>query len=147
MSTLKFALAMLACRGNFDRANIRLAREQARRPFDEIIEVLRRKAEAQFTPPGLGPEAPLTDRLVHGLDIRRPLGLNYDIAEERLHKSLTFLTTTPARGLVPSGTLVGLRFEVTDRHGLGTRERAYCERQRRGSPAGDHRSQHRTRPP
>ena len=118
----KFVLAMLACRGNFDRANVRLTREQARRPFGEIVEVLRRKADSRFTPPGSGPEAPLTDLLVHGLDIRWPLGLQRDIPEERLHKSLTFLTAAPVGAVVAKGTLDGLRFEANDidwAHGSG----------------------------
>lgn len=110
----KFALAMLACRGNFDRANVRLTREQARRPFGEITEVLRRKADSRFTPPGAGPEAPLTDLLIHGLDIRWPLGLPRDIPEERLHKSLTYLTAAPVGGVVPAGLLDGLRWEASD---------------------------------
>lgn len=114
VSTPKFMLTMLRCRGSFDRANVRLTREQAHRPFDEIIAVLRRKAETRFTPPGSGPEAPLTDLLVHGLDIRWPLRLTYHIATERLQKSLTFLTCTPARGLVPKNMLDGLRFEAND---------------------------------
>jgi len=122
VSTPKFVLAMLACRGDFDRANIRLAREQARRPFGEITEVLRRKADSRFTPPGSGPEAPLTDLLVHGLDIRWPLGLPRDIPEERVHKSLTYLTAAPVGGVVPKGRLRGLRFEADDidwAHGSG----------------------------
>jgi uncharacterized protein (TIGR03083 family) len=126
----KFALAMLACRGNFDRANVRLTREQARRPFGEIIEVLRRKADSRFTPPGSGPEAPLTDLLVHGLDIRWPLGLTRDIPEERLHKSLTYLTAAPVGGLVPKGTLDGVRLEASDidwAHGSGPTARGKAE--------------------
>ena len=122
VSTPKFMLAMLACRGNFDRANVRLAREQAQRPFDEIVELLRRKADTRFTPPGAGPEAPLTDLLVHGLDIRWPLQLTRQIPDERLQKSLTFLTGASARGLVAKGTLDGLRFEASDidwAHGNG----------------------------
>ncbi len=122
VSTPKFVLAMLASRGNFDRANVRLAREQARRPFAEITEVLRRKADSRFTPPGSGPEAPLTDLLVHGLDIRWPLGLPRDIPEERLHKSLTYLTAAPVGGVVPKGRLDGLRWEASDidwAHGSG----------------------------
>jgi uncharacterized protein (TIGR03083 family) len=113
---------MLACRGNFDRANVRLTREQARRPFGEITEVLRRRADSRFTPPGSGPEAPLTDLLVHGLDIRWPLGLPRDIPEERLHTSLTYLTAAPVGGVVPKGRLGGLRFEANDidwAHGSG----------------------------
>jgi uncharacterized protein (TIGR03083 family) len=122
VSTPKFVLAMLACRGNFDRANVRLAREQARRPFGELTEVLRRKADSRFTPPGSGPEAPLTDLLVHGLDIRWPLGLPRDIPEERLHKSLAFLTAAPVGAVVAKGTLDGFRFEANDidwAHGSG----------------------------
>lgn len=122
VSTPQFMLTMLACRGDFDRTNVRLTRQQAGRSIGEIIEVLRQKAEKRFTPPGAGPEAPLTDLLVHGLDIRWPLRLTRDIHEERLQKSLTFLTCTPARGAVAKGTLDGLRFEATDivwAHGSG----------------------------
>lgn len=118
----KFMLSMLVCRGSFDRANIRLTRQLARRPIEEIIEVLRQKAETRFTPPGAGPEAPLTDLLVHGLDIRWPLRLTRDVPRERLQKSLTFVSCTPARGIVAKGALNGLRFEANDidwAHGSG----------------------------
>lgn len=116
VSVPRFLLAMLGSRGSFDRANDRLARRQAERPLDEIVEVLRRKAGTRFTPPGAGPEAPLTDLLVHGLDIRWPLELPRRIPEERLQKSLTFLTTGPANGLVAKNALNGLRIEATDTH-------------------------------
>jgi uncharacterized protein (TIGR03083 family) len=122
VSTPRFVLAMLACRGDFHRANVRLAREQARRPPAELTEVLRRKADSRFTPPGSGPEAPLTDLLVHGLDIRWPLGLPRDVPEERLRTSLTHLTAGPVGGVVAKGSLDGLRFEASDidwAHGSG----------------------------
>lgn len=114
VSMPKFVLTMLACRGSFDRANVRLTREQARRPFAEIVDVLRRKAGTRFTPPGSGPEAPLTDVLLHGLDIRWPLSLTRCVSAERLRTSLTFLTAAPRNGLVPRGILDGLRFEADD---------------------------------
>lgn len=117
-----FLLTMLVCRGDFDRANRRLTRQQARRPFEEVVEVLRRRAASRFTPPGSGPEAPLTDLLVHGLDIRWPLGLGREIPQERVQTSLTFLTSRSARGLVADGALDGLRFEADDvgwAHGHG----------------------------
>jgi uncharacterized protein (TIGR03083 family) len=122
VGTPRFLLAMLACRGNFDRANVRLAREQARRPFGELVEVLRQKADSRFTPPRMGPEEPLSDLLVHGLDIRWPLGLPRDTPEERLQTTLTFLVAVPGGGLVPKGALDGLRFEADDidwAHGSG----------------------------
>ncbi|SOC50249.1 TIGR03083 family protein [Blastococcus aggregatus] len=110
----RFALAMLVSRGDFDRANVRLAREQGRRPFGELLEVLRRKADSRFTPPGAGPEAPLTDVLVHGLDIRWPLGLPRVIPEQRLRTSLSYVTDPASRSVVPKGALDGLRFEADD---------------------------------
>jgi uncharacterized protein (TIGR03083 family) len=114
VSIPKFFLTMLACRGSFDRANERLTREQARRPIEEIIAILRQRAETRFTPPGAGPEAPLTDLLVHGLDMSWPLRLTRRVPEERVRTSLTYLTSTQARGLVPRGALDALRFEASD---------------------------------
>ena len=122
VSLPRFMLAMLACGGSFDRANVRLTREQARRPSSELVEVLRRKAASRFTPPGAGPEAPLTDLRVHGLDIRWPLGLARDIPEERLRTSLSYLVGAPVGGVVPKGSLDGLRLEASDvgwAHGSG----------------------------
>lgn len=122
VSLPRFALAVLRSRGSFDRANDRLARGQAERPFDEVITVLRQGADSRFTPPGAGPEVPLTDLLVHGLDIRWPLGLARHVPEERLQKSLTFLTSASARGFVAKNVLQGLRIEAADTdwfHGSG----------------------------
>lgn len=107
-------VAMIASGGNFDRANNKLTKQLARRPFEEIIEILQTKADKKFTPPGAGPEAPLTDILVHGLDIRWPLGLPRQIPEQRLRTALTHLTTKSANGVATSGVLTGRRFEATD---------------------------------
>jgi uncharacterized protein (TIGR03083 family) len=46
----------------------------ARRGTDEILDGLRRDARTGAKPFGVPPQAPLVDALVHGLDIRRPLG-------------------------------------------------------------------------
>jgi uncharacterized protein (TIGR03083 family) len=122
VSTSRFVLTMLACRGDFDRANVRLTRQQARRPIHEVVEILRTKAGTRFTPPGAGPQAPLTDLLVHGLDIRWPLGLARAVPEERLQKSLAYLTSRSGRGLVRRGAMAGLRFDADDvdwAHGSG----------------------------
>lgn len=114
VSTTRFALAMVACRGSFDRANVRLTREVAARPLGEIVELLGRRADTRFTPPGAGPAAPLTDVLVHGLDITWPLGLTRPVREERARTSLSFLTSRAARGLVPRHALDGLRLTAED---------------------------------
>ena len=121
VSTARMVLAVLVAGGRFDRANERVTRRLARRPFAEIVEVLRREAGSRFTPPGSGPEAPLLDVLVHGLDIRWPLGLHRDVPGPRLRKALAFVATAPS-GLVPRGALSGLRFEAEDvdwGHGRG----------------------------
>lgn len=110
----RFVLTMLVCGGNFDRANTRLARDQASRPYGELIETLRRRADVRFTPPGSGPEAPLTDVLVHGLDICRPLGLSHPVPADRWRTCLGFLTSASAAGLVRKGLVDGLTFRADD---------------------------------
>lgn len=109
-----FALAMIASGGSFDRANVRLAAKQARRPTSEIASLLREKAEHRFTPPGAGPEAPLTDLLVHGLDLRRPLGIDREIPAGRARTSLDWLTTKTAKGLVDDGVVGEFTLEARD---------------------------------
>lgn len=115
----RFALAMLRHRGDFDRANDALARKQAQQPFDQLVDTLRRKAESRFTPPGQGPEAPLTDVIVHGLDITRPLGLTHDIAPEHLRIALDHAT---AEAQKPGNPWEGLQLRADDlewSHGSG----------------------------
>lgn len=104
----------------------RLADEEARsdpRSPDELVAALRANAEHRFHPPGFGAEAPLTDVIIHGQDIRRPLGLPYVIDEEPIRITLDLLTSRKAvRGFVAKGRLAGLRLEATDldwSHGAG----------------------------
>lgn len=121
----RFALAMAFAAGDFDRANRRLTRRQAARPYDEIISLLHRKADSRFTPPGEGPEAPLTDVLVHGLDIRWPLGLPYDIPEGRAATALDAVMKAPT-SIDSKGAVDGLYFQATDlawKHGTGAEVR------------------------
>ncbi|MBI5544849.1 MAG: maleylpyruvate isomerase family mycothiol-dependent enzyme [Deltaproteobacteria bacterium] len=122
VSTLRFAMTLLLARGSFEKAADRLTWWMARRPVRELADILRRKAEHRFTPPGMGPEAPLSETLVHGLDLRRPLAIRRAIPEERARICLDFLARTPARGFVRSEWREGLRFEATDlswAHGEG----------------------------
>ncbi len=119
---LGFMAAMLRHRGNFDAANNALARKQARRPFAEIVQTLRDKADHRFTPPGQGPEAPLTDVIVHGLDITTPLGLGHQVADEHLVVALGYLAEPLPKSRVASRQLVGVRLQADDldwSHGHG----------------------------
>lgn len=106
-------VSMAANRFNFDRANIKLTAHVARRSNAELVTGLRANAEHRFKPPGMGPEAPLTDVLVHGQDIRRPLRLAHEIDREHLTRSLTFLAGK-SLGFVPKGMFDGIRIEATD---------------------------------
>lgn len=109
----RLAVAMVGSGFNFDRANVKLTAAVSRRSNDELITALRAKAEHRFTPPGMGPEAPLTDAIVHGQDIRRPLGISHTFDPEHLGRSLTFLAGK-SQGFVPKGLVAGVRFEATD---------------------------------
>ncbi len=44
---------------NFDKMVDKVARQFAQRPTSELVRLLRTHAESRWTPPGLGPEAPL----------------------------------------------------------------------------------------
>lgn len=110
----KFMVQMIRHRMDFDRTNIAVSKSVARRPTSEIIGGLRAHAGARFTPPGLGPESPLTDVLVHGEDMWRPLGLSRRIREDRQLKVLEYMTDTDSRGFVPRTRAEGLRFVASD---------------------------------
>ena len=112
--TWEFLLTMLASGGSFDRANRKLTARRAGWPIHELTATLRSHAESRFTPPGMGPAAPLTDLLVHGLDVRRPLKISRTIPAERIRTCLDFLTARPRTGFVPTGRLTGLRLHATD---------------------------------
>ncbi len=75
---------------------------------------LRDHADSRFTPPGSGPEAPLTDVIVHGADMLVPTGRSVDVDPVALATSLEFLAGGRAKGFVPRGRTDGLAFEASD---------------------------------
>ncbi|MBI5495980.1 MAG: maleylpyruvate isomerase family mycothiol-dependent enzyme [Deltaproteobacteria bacterium] len=93
----------------------RMADQQAdgeKRPARALAAVLRTRADHRFTPPGMGPEAPLSDIIVHGLDIRRPLGLKRAFPAERTGIVLDHLMRTGNMKFF--GTPLGFRFVAED---------------------------------
>jgi uncharacterized protein (TIGR03083 family) len=97
--------------GGFDR----IARDLAGRlDAEACVAGLRAHADSHFTPPGSGPEAPLTDVLVHGADMLQPLGRSVDAAPGALTTSLRWLAAGRAKGFVPRGRVDGLVVEGTD---------------------------------
>lgn len=114
-STPALMVEVARSRFSFSRAMDRLAKAGAELPTATLVAALRDNATTRFTPPGLGPEAPLTDIVVHGLDIRRPLGIDRVIPAESIRRVLAFLTSRAAtRGFLPRGRLRGLRLEAAD---------------------------------
>ncbi|MFF4808668.1 maleylpyruvate isomerase family mycothiol-dependent enzyme [Micromonospora chersina] len=111
-----WALLSLVVRAGFRLhvANARLAQQVARRPAAELAAALREHAEHRFRPPVVGYFGQLTDLQVHGLDIRRPLGLPADLDPDRVRTSLDFLAGGRAVGFVDRRRMAGLRFEATD---------------------------------
>ncbi len=145
----RFAVAMMRHRGDFDRANDSLSRAQATRPFDEIVRTLRDKADSRFTPPGQGPEAPLTDIIVHGLDITWPRGLSHTVDAPQAVRALDHVAA--GRGRFTS-LLDGHRLEASDLdwcHGVvpwcgadrdwsGSGTASRIDRQTRGTGSSEH---------
>lgn len=117
---LEFLPVLVRARGSFGRANDESVRRAAERPRQDIVGDLRRFAADRFAPPLMGPRAPLTDVLVHGLDLRVPLGI--EPPDGAWTDVLDFLVGSKARLGFVKGRLPGVRFEATDRewsHGSG----------------------------
>lgn len=108
--------------GGFHRANDVVTRRLAERPPAEIVADLREHADHRFTPPGFGPEMPLTDVLVHGLDVLRPLGLDRPPPADAARRVLDFVVTPKGRRVLRSAGTSGLALAATDldwAHGEG----------------------------
>ena len=122
VSMPSFALAMIKARGNFNRANEAMTARVATRSTDDLVADLRRFADHRFRPPGFGSEAPLTDVLVHGQDIRIPLGLDTPPPVDPWRHVLEFVVTAKARRAFAGFPLPPVRLEATDvdwSHGTG----------------------------
>lgn len=117
----RFGLLMLRARGNFDEANKAMTTLVVRDHGDDLVTLLDDRADKRFTPPGRGPAAPLTDIVVHGLDICRPLGIAHSAPDDRRRVVLDFTSDLTGTGsFANSGRPV--RWEATDlewSHGNG----------------------------
>ena len=93
----------------------RFSREMADRLDPQgCVDLLRANATSRFTPPGIGVEAPLTDVVVHGADVLRPLGRSRTIAPDALRSALTFVTSPKAAKGFGARPIAGLTVEATD---------------------------------
>jgi uncharacterized protein (TIGR03083 family) len=112
--TGRFVRELAKAGGSFDRANDRLALAEAARPTAELIARYGERIGKRNTPPGFGPEAPLSDILLHSLDVRIPLGLAMDRPADRYAPALELLFGRRGQRIfVPKGR-PALRWVATD---------------------------------
>jgi uncharacterized protein (TIGR03083 family) len=115
VNRLAFVVEIAKALGNFDRANERVAVDLAvRLDPAACIAGLRANADSHFTPPMFGPEAPLTDTIIHGADILQPAGRTLAVAPEALAISLPFIASTKARRGFGAVDATGLVLAPTD---------------------------------
>ncbi|MDO2986864.1 maleylpyruvate isomerase family mycothiol-dependent enzyme [Mycobacteroides abscessus] len=112
--TRSFAWAMLKAKWNWDVANVALTEGIVERYGPRIPELLRQNADNRVTPAKSGPLPLLTDIVVHGQDIRRPLGLNRSFPPELAHTVLNFLMSSYAERTIAKLPRPQVRWEATD---------------------------------
>jgi uncharacterized protein (TIGR03083 family) len=100
--------------GSINRGIDALARRRAQASATEIAEMLRRGADCRLSPPVTGPLAGLTDVLVHGADIRIPLGLPHRPDPHHVSRVLDFLTGPTQLGFFPRRRLRGIELHDDD---------------------------------
>ncbi|OBG26067.1 maleylpyruvate isomerase family mycothiol-dependent enzyme [Mycobacterium sp. 852002-51057_SCH5723018] len=101
-------------RGSMARAIDELARRRARLPADEIVASLHGCADRRISPPLFGPLDPLADVLVHGGDMRIPLGKPFTPDPYLAALAMDFLTGPWRFGFVPLGLRRGICLRATD---------------------------------
>jgi uncharacterized protein (TIGR03083 family) len=114
LSLPKMMVKIVQKRGDFNRMADDWAKAE-QRSNAELVELLRANAENRFKPPGFGPEAPLSDVVIHGQDIRRPLGLPTEVDADHASVVLDLLVSKQAtKGFVDKGRFDGLELQATD---------------------------------
>jgi uncharacterized protein (TIGR03083 family) len=113
-STAKMLLRIALHGFNFDKMISKTAKELARRPTSELVSTLRANAESQWAPPGLGPEAPFGDVVMHTQDICRPLGLEPMLDAAKAHLLLDVLVSRKGKTFTKPAWIAGLRLAPND---------------------------------
>jgi uncharacterized protein (TIGR03083 family) len=110
---LPFALELLRSGFNINTATERDGVRRGQRDTKAIIDEFRDTIGKRRKPPGTSPETVLNDMVVHGQDIRRPLGIGREIPEERVRTCLDYVVNT---NLAVGGKkrAAGVRLVATD---------------------------------
>jgi uncharacterized protein (TIGR03083 family) len=110
---LGFMLGLARARFDFDRQNARgIERERGGSP-QHTLERLRQVASRTSTPPG-SLDTRLVEEVVHGEDIRRPLGLVRAYPPEAVVRALRLQARTPASFGGAKELVAGVRLSATD---------------------------------
>lgn len=122
---LSFLRHMIAATFDFDRANAHgITRERAPTPEATLAE-FRRMRGATKTPPA-APATRLVEAIVHGEDIRRPLGLTGTYPSQAVDAALQYQLKTGASLGGGKERAAGFRLQASDsefQHGSGPRVR------------------------
>jgi uncharacterized protein (TIGR03083 family) len=112
-SPRQFVVEILRRGFSIDRANAALASRAAAQPFETLLTRFRDSAGKRLKVPVVGVHGPLIDLLVHGGDMRLPLGLPMPAEADLAVEAMDYLAKgTP--GLVPKSRLAGLQLVSVD---------------------------------
>ncbi len=112
----RFLLEVARDGGRSARTSDRLARKYARRPVEDLVQVLLRRSGDAVSQPGVGVHGPFADSCIHMRDVAIPLGLPATAPAADWVEVVDFLTTSraAAAGFLPKGRLDGLTLRTSD---------------------------------
>ncbi len=114
LGTVKMLLSMAVSGFNFDKMVDKVARQFAQRPTHELVRLLRTHAESHWTPPGLGPEAPFGDIIVHTQDVCRGLNIKPILDHAKARCMLDVLVGPKGKIFGKLASIAGLRLAPSD---------------------------------
>lgn len=99
----RYVAAVARARGNFDQANHALAVADADQSVSTLIADYSAVLDSRFAPPGWPVAAPLSDIVLHSLDVRVPLGLSTDRPAEHYEPVMGLLFSRIGRSFTHKG--------------------------------------------
>jgi uncharacterized protein (TIGR03083 family) len=112
LSPLRWLAGVIRCRFDFDKqVAMRLAEQLGDTPAETLARF--RRAVTSTTTPPLPRMAILGETVIHGTDIRRPLGIHRDHPIETLTRLAEYYRSTD-QVVLAKGRIGGLRLEATD---------------------------------
>ncbi|MBP2320368.1 uncharacterized protein (TIGR03083 family) [Kibdelosporangium banguiense] len=110
---LSFVAGLILARFDFDRQNARGVERTRGASPQETLERFRQVASRTSTPPA-NLDTRLVEEVVHGEDIRRPLGLTRSYQQEAVVRALRLQARTPASFGGAKELVAGVRLMATD---------------------------------